>query len=125
MHEAMATFPDLVWFVLALIAGAAVMGMLQTFAAQARNEVARHDLQLEVRRLQCEYTRRLQELAQPTAREVGSVDVLDDGAGDDPAAEAAVSAIAEAMEVGPEPAGRVDAAEAGEPNQAGPAAAAA
>jgi len=115
MHVLMASFPDQVWFLLAIVAGGAVLGMLHTFAAQARNEIARHDLKIEVRRLQHEYTRRLAELAgpkpAPDADEVGEVDVLEDEDEDagGPASEGAGAERAEAAdpERAPETAGRV------------------
>ena len=99
----MATFPDLVWFVLAIVAGAAVLGMLHSFAVQARNQVALHDLKLQVRRLQDEYTRRLAELTGPKVvddAEVVEVDVLDDEGEVEPA-EPEEAAAATAGRVGP------------------------
>ncbi|MDX2132662.1 MAG: hypothetical protein SFY69_11490 [Planctomycetota bacterium] len=64
----MEEFSGPAWVVLAIIAFAAVVGILHSVAAAARNDIYLHDLRVQVNRLRQEQFDRLRKLADSAGR---------------------------------------------------------
>ena len=69
----MVEFSSVVWLLLAVIAGAAGMGVLFAIATRLREETRLHDLRVETERVRAEFTRRL---AATGDEDVIGVDIL-------------------------------------------------